>query len=197
MNPDPLSGLDRLPASFTYRNARRGGLSDRRLRRLVEEGVLRRLGRGVYRRAGAPPAEEDLVEVARRAPGGTLCLVTALARHGLTDRIPDRIDVALPRYRRPPRVEAPVRWHRFDAATYALGREEITVDDGARIGLYSPERCIVDAFRLRHREGEDLAVEALRAWLRRPGAVPSALLALAGSFPRAEPALREALRILL
>jgi len=63
-------------------------------------------------------------------------------------------------------VEAPVRWRRFDTATYALGREEITV-------------------------------EALRAWLRRPGAVPSGLLALAGSFPKAEPALREALRILL
>jgi predicted transcriptional regulator of viral defense system len=189
--------LDRLPASFTYAEARREGLSDRRLRRLVDDGALVRLGRGVYRRSEAPTIDEDLVEIARRAPDATLCLTTALARHELTDEIPDRIDVALPRSRRPLRVRAPVRWHRFADATYHLGRREIEVDEGATIGLYSPERCLVDAFRLRHLEGDETAIEALRRWLRRPGSSPAVLLDLASHFPKAAPALRDALRILL
>ena len=42
-----------------------------------------------------------------------------------------------------------------------------TVDDGLALGVYSAERSIIDAFRLRHQEGEELAIEALRRWLRR------------------------------
>ena len=66
-----------------------------------------------------------------------------------------------------------------------------------RIGLYGSERCVIDAFRLRHQEGPDVAAEALRRWLRRPGSHPSALLAMARHFPKALPALRTALQVLL
>jgi len=43
------------------------------------------------------------------------------------------------------------------------------------IGLYSAERSIIDASRLRHQDGPDLAYEALRGWLRRRDASPAAL----------------------
>lgn len=138
-----------------------------------------------------------LVEIATRATQATLCLTTALAHHGLTDVIPARIDVALPRGRRPPRTRAPVTWHAFAAATFAVGREELTVTNTLRIGIYRPERCLVDTFRLRHREGPDLAYEALRRWLQRRGTQPAHLLAMAHAFPKAEPALRAALQVLL
>jgi hypothetical protein len=39
---------------------------------------------------------------------------------------------------------------------------------GTAIGIYGPERRIIDAFRLRHREGTDLASGALRRWLCSP-----------------------------
>jgi hypothetical protein len=70
------------------------------------------------------------------------------------------------------------------------------VDDGVTLGLYSAERSIIDAFRLSHQEGEELAVEALKRWLRRRGAAPAGLPAMARSFPRVEPSLIRALRIL-
>lgn len=186
-----------LAASFTYAEARRAGLSDRRLASLVSSGAVLRIGRGVYRRADAPLVDDDLHELAARVPDGTLCLVTALAQHGLTDQIPDRIDVALPRDRRAPKVSALVAWHRFDRSTYGVGRDVVDLGDGRSIGVYSPTRCVVDAFRLRHLYGEDLAVEALRRWLRRPDATPAALLALARLFPKAEAAIQAALRVLL
>ena len=64
------------------------------------------------------------------------------------------------------------------------------------MGLYSAERSLIDAFRLRHQEGEELAVEALRRWLKRAGATPADLLAMARRFPKVEPSLLQALRIL-
>ncbi|MFF4876327.1 type IV toxin-antitoxin system AbiEi family antitoxin domain-containing protein [Micromonospora sp. NPDC000668] len=90
----PLSAL---PVTFSYSEALDAGLSEWQLYRLRDQGLIASIGRGLYRRHGAAMADIDLIELARRAPSGTLCLTTALARHGLTDEIPSRIDVALPR----------------------------------------------------------------------------------------------------
>jgi len=202
MNAGPKSGTLQvpvgLPATFTYTQARRTRLSDRRLYRLRDAGLIEQIGRGLYQRIDdSGTADRDLVEIAHRVPRATLCLVTALARHDLTDIIPARIDVALPRGHRHPRVQSLATWHSFAVGTFDLGRDEFVLDGRLRIGLYQSERCIVDAFRLRHQEGDDIAVEALRRWLRRRGAQPTTLLAMARHFPKAEPALRAALQVLL
>lgn len=57
-------------------------------------------------------------------------------------------------------------------------------------------RCSLDAFRLGYREGPELATEALRRWIKRRGAAPATLLAMARHFPTVEPSLLQALRIL-
>jgi hypothetical protein len=190
---DPL--LD-LPEVFTYTDAKRRGLSDRRLYALRDLEEVEQLGRGLFRRTDVV-ADPDLLEIAYRAPDATLCLATMLARHGLSDEIPAEIDVALPRGRRLPSVTAPVRWHRFDRHTFSIGREELAVGE-LRMGLYSAERSICDAFRLRHLQGSEQAVEALKRWLRRHGSQPSMLLRIAKRFgPRAETPIRETLQILL
>lgn len=188
--------LTGLPNTFSHQVAREHGLSDRRLRALLEEGALERLGHGLYRKADAPPRDTDLIELAMRAPDATLCLVSALAHHDLTDIIPAAMEVALPRTARPPRVSAQVRWHRFQPDTFHVGRKTIVVDQGLELGVYDPERTIIDAFRLRHHEGEDLAIDALRRWLRRRGANPNRLLTMAKSFPKAQPELLRVLRVL-
>ncbi len=192
------STLAALPTMFSYTQARTAGLSDRRLYELRDAGVIEQLGRGLFRRPdSATDADPDLVEIAHRAPRATLCLTTAMARHNLSDAIPAGIDVALPRGQRHPRVKAPVTWHTFAADTFDLGRDELHLSTATTMGIYSPERCIIDAFRLRHLEGPEVAVEALRRWLRRRGSQPATLLKMARAFPKAEPALRAALEILL
>lgn len=55
-------------------------------------------------------------------PEGTLCLITALARHGLTDVIPDRTDVAIPRGRRIPALQSLANVHVFAKDTFDVGR---------------------------------------------------------------------------
>lgn len=82
-------------------------------------------------------------------------------------------------------------------ATFELGRDVIALGGGYTIGLYSPERSIVDAYRLRHLEGDELGREALKAWLWRRGSQPSRLLEVAAPFPKALGRLREDMRLLL
>jgi Transcriptional regulator, AbiEi antitoxin len=198
MNRRVDRGLSALPAVFSHTDAREAGLSNRRLYELRDAGAVEQLGRGLFRRPGpSDDADPDLLEIAHRAPRATLCLTSALARHDLSDAIPPTIDVALPRGRRHPRLQAPVTWHSFAPDTFDLGRGELPLSETTAIGLYGPERCIIDAFRLRHQEGPETAIEALRRWLRRDGSQPAALLRMARSFPKAEPSLRAALEILL
>lgn len=196
--PSAETMLAGLPATFSYSWARAHGLSDRRLYALRDAGLIEQLGRGLFQRVDATgESDPDLIEIAHRAPRATLCLTTALARHGLTDTIPARIDAALPRGHRHPATQAPVSWHAFAVDTFDIGRNELALTEQLSIGLYNPQRCIIDSFRLRHLEGPEPAVEALRRWLRRRGSQPAELIATARAFPKAEPALRSALEILL
>lgn len=120
-----------------------------------------------------------------------------MAHHGLTDVIPARIDVALPRGSRVPKLHSPVSVHVFAKETFSLGREKLDNGAGASIGLYSAERSLVDVIRLRHREGADIAWEALRRWLRHRGSKPADLIKMAKRFHGAERAVRNALEVVL
>ena len=127
----------------------------------------------------------------------TICLTTALSRHELTDTIPRTIDIALPQGTWLPKLSAPVTWHKFARATFGIGRGTLPID-GHRIGIYDAQRSIIDTFRLRHQEGHELAVEALKRWLGKRGSHPSALLAMARRVdPRSEVSIRKTLEILL
>ncbi len=100
-------------------------------------------------------------------------------------RSPARIDLALPRGTRRPATSQTIQWHHFDGDTFTIGRSTTAIEGSdATVGLYSAERSIVDAFRLRSTVGYELGIEALRTWLRRRGShPPSSLLSIADALP--------------
>lgn len=184
-----------LPIVFTHADARALGVSDRDLYQMRDHGHITRIARGIYTQPDLA-ADFDLIEIAVRAPRATLCLTSALAHHDLTGDIPPVINVAIPRGTRSPRTTAPAKWHHFDPATFTNGRDTIAITDDISIGIYSPTRSIIDAYRLRHLYGTDQAHTALKHWLRHNNQ-PSELLTQAKHFPRAEPIIRSTLEILL
>ena len=160
------------------------------------EGVWERIGRGIYLPVDAPPMDWDRLEAVTRRPESTICLLSALAHYDLTDEIPDALNVAIPRGTRAPMTEGAIRWHRFDTATFDIGREEYLIPGSSqRIGLYSAERTIVDCFRLRSLVGYEVAREAVKEWLSR-GGKPAELMSLAALLPRAKAPLLQALEAL-
>lgn len=160
------------------------GLSKSALYRGTAAGKYTRIARGIYRPTDAPAADWEWLEAATRRADATICLTSALAYYDLADAIPDALDVAIPRGSRIPATEAAIRWRAFDKATFEIGRETMGIPGSAeRIGIYSPERSILDALRLRGDIGYEIGRDALREWLRR-GGKPAAIAQLAEQLPR-------------
>jgi len=84
-----------------------------------------------------------------------------------------------------PRVAGQVSWPAFDAARFDLGRANREVEVGLISGSDEPGRTLVDAFRLRHPQGEDEVYEALR----RPGTQRGILVTMAGHSPWTVPVI--------
>lgn len=194
-----VTDIATLPDLLSYDDLDSQGLTRHGLDRLIESGEFERIAPGLFLRSGlTDDTTAAWIAVAAKRPGATLCLLTALSLHELTDEIPVRSDIAIPRGAQPITVHhAPIAWHRFDTDTFSIGRAEHALPDGSSIGLYSAERTLIDLFRLRHAWGSDLALGALKQWLRQRGNSPGSLLTMAEEFPKARPAIQHALEVLL
>ncbi len=136
------------------------------LTRLVRQGRLARIGRGLY----ALPDRElsahgTLAEVARRYPRGVICLLSALRFHELTTQAPHEVWLAIPNKARPPRLDyPPLRIARFSESGLRDGVEEQLID-GVAVRITGLARTLADCFKYRNKIGLDVALEALQeAW---------------------------------
>ena len=144
------------------------GVHPRTLYAMRDAGTIERLSRGVYRLASMPPlGSPDLVAVALRVPEGVLCLLSALAVHDLTTQIPHEVHVALKRGAEPPRLEhPPVRVFWFTGAAFTSEIERHVLD-GVRVRVYGAAKTVADCFKYRNKLGLDVALEALKLYLRK------------------------------
>src|SRR3972149_1472870 len=87
------------------RDLTEAGLRGAVLWELAREGIVERVGRGLYRLAEADVTENvSLAEVAKAVPGGVICLLTALAFHELTTQLPHKVWIAVDRKARKPKA---------------------------------------------------------------------------------------------
>lgn len=191
-----LERLRQLGPVFRSRDAVAAGVSWRDLYDLRDSGAIVELSRGVYQLSDVAGATSiDFVAVCARAPRGMICLNSALAHWDLSDEIPSEVHLAVPQDSHRPLIDfPPTRVHVFRSTTFDLGRLEVTLEDGARFSITDRERSVVDAFRLRHLVGEDMAYEALRRYLSdRPRR--ARIVELARSF-RVSAQMTDAIRLL-
>jgi predicted transcriptional regulator of viral defense system len=152
----------------------REGITAATVSRLEHEGAVTRLSRGLYQ---LPTARLDphhtLAEAAKLVPKGVICLVSALAYHGLTDRLPPRVWIAIgSKGWRPKFSQPPIRIAWFHPKFLSSGVETHKIE-GVTIRIFRPAKTVVDLFRYRRRLGMDLAVEALTESLRQRKATPA------------------------
>ena len=115
---------------FRLKEAKGHGLHPEQVRRLVRQGHLTRLGRGLYALASAEPGEyHTLAEVAKRVPKGIACLLTALRFHALGTQHPREVWLAVDRHAAIPKLDvAPVRIVRMSGAALTAGIEEHQIE---------------------------------------------------------------------
>ena len=153
------------------------GISYDELRRLVEQGEVEHVARGLYRVADAEPTEHyTLAAVCARVPASIVCLLSALSVHEIGTQLPHEVWLAIPHKADPPRVPlVNVRLVRFSGAAWSYGVQE-THFEGVPARITSPARTIVDCFRFERLIGREAALEALHDGLRRRKVSTDALM---------------------
>lgn len=156
------------------------GLSRMQVRRLTARGELVELGRGLYAPKGfEPTSAHALAVVAARVPDAVVCLLSALAFHGLTTQQPAEVWIALPARSWRPRLDWPPV--RVVQASGARWTEQVEVHrfEGVDVNIYGVGKTVIDCFRFRNKIGLDVALEALREVIRSRRVTPAELLDLA------------------
>lgn len=153
------------------------GIHRNTLYRMVDEGLVERVSRGLYRLADAEPlGNPDLVTIAAKVPDGVICLISALAFHNLTTQIPHEVYLAISRNSEPPRIHyPPVRSFRFSGKAFSEGIERPKLD-GIKVPIYCREKTIADCFKFRNQIGLDTAIEAVKFYKDQPKPNVKALL---------------------
>ena len=149
------------PRDLTERGLHTVGLT-----RLVRQGLLLHVGRGLYTLPDRPISEHNaLAEVARKHPQAIICLLSALRFHDLTTQSPFEVWLAIPNKARAPKMDyPPLRIVRFSGAALTHGVENHVVD-GVSVRVTNVARTVADCFKFRNKIGLDAALEALQeAW---------------------------------
>ena len=144
------------------RQLRELGVHPEYLRRMVADGQLVRVARGLYALPDVEvTAQHSLAVVAKAVPKGVVCLVSALSFHNVGTQIPHEVWMAIEGRSRSPRVEWPLmRVMRFSGKAFTDGVEEHVVE-GVPVRVYTTAKTVADCFKYRNKVGLDVALEAL------------------------------------
>ncbi|MBM4029628.1 MAG: transcriptional regulator, partial [Planctomycetes bacterium] len=112
------------------RDLQRLGIPQDYLWRLHKEGLLDRLGHGIYAMPDSDLTEHhSLGEVCKRVPHGVVCLLSALRFHGLTTQNPFEVWIAIdPKAREPKLKPLQLRVVRFSGRALTEGVEESLIE---------------------------------------------------------------------
>jgi predicted transcriptional regulator of viral defense system len=138
------------------------------LKRLCDGGVLEQVDRGLYRLADAPVSElSSLAEVSKRVPHAIVCLLSALQVHGLTTEAPHAVWVLIDRHARMPKLAYPkLEVVRASGAARTHGIASRVID-GVKVHLTTPAKTVADCFRFRRHVGMEVALAALKDYLKK------------------------------
>lgn len=161
--PSVIESAFKTSSILRTRDLEAHGIWRANLRDYVEQGVLTRVGRGLYTLVGVEAGENhSLAEVGKRVPQGTVCLLSALRFHGLTTQQPHETWLALDGRARSPKTDSlALRIVRFTGAALSEGREEHVIE-GVPVKIYNLGKTVADCFKFRNKIGLDVALEALR-----------------------------------
>lgn len=153
---------------------RAAGITAATVSRMKQDGDVIQLGRGLYQLPDAPlDTNHSLAEAAKRVPKGIVCLVSALAFHGLTDQLPRKVWMAIgKRDWASTAASPPLRIVRFTPALLAEGVQTHRIE-GVPIKIFGVAKTVADCFRHRRSVGLAVAIEGLQEALRQRKATPA------------------------
>ncbi|HEY6876723.1 MAG TPA: hypothetical protein VI299_01845, partial [Polyangiales bacterium] len=102
----------------------------------------------------------------KRVPHAIVCLLSALQLQRLTSELPSAVWVLVDRHARMPTVAYPrLEVVRASGLARTLGVEKRKIE-GVEVAVTSPAKTVADCFRYRQHVGLEVAIAALRDYLR-------------------------------
>jgi len=143
------------------------GIARQYLAMAMEQGLIERLARGLYRLPGVITSEhQSLSQVCKKTPAGVVCLLSALRFHDLTTQNPFEVWLAIDQKANAPRMDAvALRIMRFSGAALTQGVETHKIR-GVPVRVYCIAKTVADCFKCRNKIGLNVAIEALRDCVR-------------------------------
>ena len=164
---DKLSSLAFAHEVLTTGQLLDAGISDQSITRLVEQGTLVRVRRGIYEHADCPVSEHhDLIQVSKSASRAVIVLISALKFHNIGTQQAYEVWIQLPAQTRVPKIDwPPIRVIRTRVKALQTEGVEHHHLGGAEVAITTPARTVADCFKHRNKLGIDVCVEALRETL--------------------------------
>lgn len=152
---------------------RAAGVTAATISRMERGGEVIRLARGLYQHPDASVhLHHSMAEVAKRAPRGVVCLITALTFHGITLQLPSRVWLAIGQKDWAPRHNGVrIRVSRFTERLLSQGVETHMIE-GVPVKVFGVAKTVADCFRHRNKVGLSVALEALREAIYQRKATP-------------------------
>ena len=136
---------------------------------LVKERSIEKIKPGFYRLSDYGYFKDvnlSLITVCRADPQAVICLISALDYYEMTDFNPSEIYYAIPHSQKKKSISyPPVKTFFFRERFYNPGIDIINTKYG-ELKIYNKEKTICDMFRYRNKLGEDLAMQALKNYLK-------------------------------
>jgi len=136
-----------------------------RLLKMVDEGTVIRIKRGVY--CYKDIYSGTMIDVERVVPGGVLCLFSTWLHYGLSTSMPLSFNIAIEKNRKITLPQyPPIQLYYWKKEYYELGITTEKIYDFT-VKIYDLEKTVCDAVKFRNKVGLDIAIEVVRNYVRR------------------------------
>jgi predicted transcriptional regulator of viral defense system len=145
-----------LPDNYTYN----------RLLKLVKEGVVERIKRGVYYYAVSENVN-TMIDVEKIVPGGVLCMYSAWRYYELSVQIPQSFHIAIEKSRKISLPHyPPITLYYWKREYQELGVMEKVINKYP-VKIYDMEKSVCDGVKYRTKIGMETMKEILKSYLKK------------------------------
>ena len=123
------------------------------INKLLAKQTISKIKHGVYKWNEGANDKDELLEVARLAPKGVVCLLSAALYYELTTFVSAQYQIAIPRKDKITLPDyPPIKLYYWSDVAYQLGRQSVKIDDDI-IAIYDIEKTVCDSIKYRDKIG--------------------------------------------
>lgn len=145
------------------------GFSYYKINKMVDQHLLSKMNNKMYENAAYSGDDSDYTTAMAYAPKGVICMMSAARWYGLTNYLPDTVDIAV---ERDMKVSTVPDWPRFHIWYFPEKRYETGIitenDECGSFRIYNIEKTVTDILYYRNKIGIEETREILKNYLRRP-----------------------------